>query len=147
MSKLREITDKIYDGTNRDKKMEANEIYYKAAEWIEKSWPDRYNELVSMAEDIMYEIDYDWAYDKVKHMRPYGECWTFGTIKEYVSEKPIECDPIEYYLCMNMAYNDYKEIADRNGLDITEFCYTIAKRFIEDEDAPSHKVAKYFCMK
>lgn len=65
----------------------------------------------------------------------------------YVKDKPCSCDPLEYYVCMNMAYNDYKDISDRLNVDVTEFCYMISRRFIEDVDAPPHKVAKYFMMK
>ena len=144
---LREITDKIYCMEDKEKKMAANEVYYQAADWIRESWPERYAALVEMAEDVLYKIDYKWARETVRKMKPSGECWSLDAVKDYIQDKPISCDPIEMYMCMNMAYNDYRDVADRMGIDVTEFCYMVARRFIEDDDAPPHKVAKYFSMK
>lgn len=146
MSKLREITDRIYDGQDVDKKMQANEVYYKAADWICDMYPDRYEQLVQMAEDVLYDYDVDWARQIVRSMRPYGEYWSYEVITDYLASKGINHRCKDYYLAMNMAYNDYRSIADMNGMDITEFCFNIADKFINDEDAPAHKIAKYFSL-
>jgi hypothetical protein len=45
---------------------------------------------------------------------------------------------------MNMFYNDYKTYADSKRLDIREFCFEMSKLYINDIDAPKHKVEKYF---
>lgn len=146
MGKLREITDKIYDGTDKEKKMQANEIYYKSAEWLCEMHPDKYDKLVQMAEDVLYSYDVEWAKQTVKSMRPYGEYWSYEVITDFLASRGIAYRCKDYYMAMNMAYNDYRSIADVNGLDVAEFCFNIADKFINDEDAPAHKLAKYFNM-
>lgn len=146
MSKLREITDKIYDCDDIEKKMQANEIYYKAADWIRDTYPDRYAQLVQMAEDVYYDYDVEWAKQIVRGMKPYGEYWSYEVVVDFLAGKGITYRCKDYYMAMNMAYNDYRAVADMGGMDITEFCFNIADRFINDEDAPAHKVAKYFSL-
>lgn len=53
---------------------------------------------------------------------------------------------VEYYLCMNMFYNDFKAYPEAKRLDINEFCLMMSKHFINDVDAPKYKVEKYFKM-
>lgn len=146
MSRLRSITDRIYSGNDIDKKMQANEIYYKAADWIRSSYPDRYEDLIDIAEDILYDYDLDWAQSVVRNMKPYGEFWDYDTICRYLENHGIRSCCKDYYLAMNMACNDYRQVADNCGIDLADFCFGIADRFINDEDAPSHKLAKYFTL-
>lgn len=51
----------------------------------------------------------------------------------------------KYYLCMNMAYNDYYKTAESVGKgEDPEFYFSIARDFINDADAKDFKVEKYF---
>ena len=47
---------------------------------------------------------------------------------------------------MNMMYNDYKPYMESRRLDTQEFCMEMSRLFIEDIDAPKHKVSRYFKM-
>ena len=100
-----------------------------------------------MIEDILYCINEPEAVDIVHSFKPNGEAFSLDRIREilvkmHVSEE--EC--IDYYLCMNMFYNDFKMYAENRRLDIQEFCFEMSKLFIHDSDAPEHKVSKFFKM-
>lgn len=96
-------------------------------------------------EKLAYKITPMKAEQIVKSMKPRGQHWTLKQIKEYLASKGITENYIYYYLVMNMAYNDYFETAKLFGLqNDPEFFYSLAKDFIEDEDAKPFKVEKYF---
>lgn len=93
----------------------------------------------------LYYIDDTEAYTIVKNMKPYGEVCSIQEIMDILNKHGIpETKCIKYYLCMNMFYNDYKSYIDLHKLDPKEFCFEMSKLFINDVDAPKHKVEKYF---
>lgn len=100
-----------------------------------------------MLEDILYGIDETEAVDIVHSFKPNGETFSMERIKEILHKYGInENACIDYYLTMNMFYNDYKSYAESKRLDLQDFCFEMSKLFINDTDAPKHKVAKYFKM-
>lgn len=78
-------------------------------------------------------------------MRPFGEHWTYETVKSFVESKGIYKECVEYYLVMNMVYNDYYDVAVNFAhQDDTEFFYELTHAFINDPDDKKFKVEKYF---
>lgn len=106
-----------------------------------------YNKFKAILDDIVYDIDEDEAVDIVHSFKPNGEAFSVDKVKEILHKtgKSTE-DYVDYYLVMNMMYNDYKPYAESKRLDIQDFCIEMSKLFIEDIDAPEHKVSKYFRM-
>lgn len=51
-----------------------------------------------------------------------------------------DINPIDFYIVMNSAYNDYKELFRDN----LEMYVVYSQLFIEDEDAKKDKVFLYF---
>ena len=77
--------------------------------------------------------------------KQFGEHWRYDEVKDYIEKKGIYKCYEKYYLVMNMAYNDYYDVAVNYGhQNDTEFFFEIAYAFINDEDAKPHKVSKYF---
>lgn len=100
-----------------------------------------------MLEDILYGIDETEAVDIVHSFEPNGETFSMERVKEILRKTGIDENAcIDYYLTMNMFYNDFKSYAESKRLDLQEFCFEMSKLFINDVDAPKHKVAKYFNM-
>lgn len=100
-----------------------------------------------MVEDILYCIDATEADEIVHSFKPYGEAFSKERVKEILNKMHISVDAcIDYYLCMNMFYNDYKSYAENKRLDVQDFCFEMSKLFINDSDAPKHKVSKFFKM-
>lgn len=107
-----------------------------------------YDKFKTILDDIVYDIDEDEAVDIVHSFKPSGEAFSIEKVEEILHKmgKTSEHCLIEYYLTMNMMYNDYKVYAENKRLDIQDFCIEMSKLFIEDIDAPKHKVSKYFEM-
>lgn len=144
MMELRQVSDMVYANTEDRKRMEQmNNVYYQMADYIKQMNPAKYMEFLEEAEDIAYHYDHEDAENAVRNMKPYGEHWTYADIKNYLADKGVEDDELcDYYVVMNMAYNDYRRTAERYGIDRPEFYYDIAYDYINDEDAGMHKVAK-----
>lgn len=107
---------------------------------------DKYN---CELEDYMYSMTIEEAQNIVRKMEPYGEKFTYDIVEQFLAEKGIteETDIIEYYLSMNMFYNDYKHIFDKyNNLNQKDIYYDFSEAFINDKDAPKYKVEKYFLL-
>lgn len=145
---IRKVSDKVYQNTEDRARMERmNEVYYRMADHVKKLDPNMYEMFVEEAEDIAYYMSRQDAEDIVLEMRPYGQHWSYEEVKSYVTERGVEGDKVcDYYLVMNMAYNDFNRTAKQYGLDRPEFYYDVAWDFINDQDGPRHKVAKYFAM-
>lgn len=142
---IRTVSDAIYHDDDRCKMEKMNEIYYKMADYIRTYNPDMYGEFVDMAEAVAYEMDKQTAEQIVTNMRPYGQRWSHNEIRNYVLERGVPEEKVcDYYLVMNMCYNDYRRTAEKYGYDRPEFYYDLACDFINDEDGKGHKVAKYF---
>ncbi len=105
---------------------------------------NKYEDLIC---EMLYYIDEDEAISIVSKMKPYGEYYTMETVEDTLNTASIDYDDlVEYYLCMNMFYNDFKAYPEAKRLDINEFCLMMSKHFINDVDAPKYKVEKYFKM-
>lgn len=59
---------------------------------------------------------------------------------------PDKVSPYCWNVAMNMVYSDYKNIAVRYGVDVTEFYIDMAKAFLFDADSrgPKEKMAAYY---
>lgn len=113
--------------------------------WYEHSDTRLQHDVWEHMECLAYRINLQEAEQIVRNMQPRGQYWTAKQIKEYLASKGDDTDYINYYLVMNMAYNDYYSTAKLFGLqNDAEFFYSIAKDFIEDPDAKPFKVEKYF---
>ena len=105
---------------------------------------DKYDDLIC---EMLYYIDDREAETIVKHMKPFGEVYTMEAVESTLEKNGINHEnTIDYYLCMNMFYNDYKMYPESKRLDINDFCLEMSKMFINDSDAPKHKTEKYFKM-
>lgn len=94
---------------------------------------------------IAYKITPTEAETYVKAMRPTGQHWTYKQVQEYLATKSITTQITEYYLVMNMVYNDYQKTAQLFNLQSNvEFYFSLARDFIEDVDAKPFKVERYF---
>ena len=112
---------------------------------LDKYYPEVYKEFVTKLEEIAFEIPLDRAQKIVRSMKPFGEHWSFETVKKFVEDKGVYNKCIQYYLVMNMVYNDYYDVATNFGHQTdVEFYYELAHAFINDEDGKKVKVERYF---
>ena len=117
---------------------------------LEVDNPELANKYKSEVEDYIYAITLDEGIEIVRDMKPIGEKFSYQTVESYLVNKGInleEAEVVKYYMVMNMFANDYKKIFDKYPqINNTEMYYEFTSCFINDEDAPKHKVGKYFKM-
>lgn len=128
-------------------KEDLEDILCDMLEELEKCEIHLFHKLSNMLEDVLYSIDKTEAVDIVHSFEPNGETFSMERVREILHRSGISEDYlIDYYLVMNMMYNDYKSYAESKRLDLQEFCIEMSKLFINDVDAPRHKICKYFKM-
>jgi hypothetical protein len=77
----------------------------------------------------------------VAKMRPYGKRWSLEETRQIQQQRGINnISPINFFVVLNSAYNDYNDIFRDNLEDYIRF----AIDFIQDEDAKNGKVFLYF---
>ena len=107
--------------------------------------PMMFDEYIEKLEHLVYRISKDEAERIVRAMRPKGQYWSYTQVTDLVKSKGVTGDWVNWYLVMNMVYNDFCATAKHFGLqNDVEFFYHLAKDFIEDPDAKPMKVEKYF---
>lgn len=107
--------------------------------------PMMFEEYINKLEHLAYRVPKDEAERIVRAMRPKGQYWSYTQVMDLVKSKGVTGDWVNWYLVMNMVYNDFCATAKHFGLqNDVEFFYHLAKDFIEDPDAKPMKVEKYF---
>lgn len=107
--------------------------------------PMMFDEYIDKLERLAYRIPKEEAERIVRAMRPKGQYWSYTQVMDLVKSKGVASDWVNWYLVMNMVYNDFCATAKHFGLqNDVEFFYHLAKDFIEDPDAKPMKVEKYF---
>lgn len=72
-----------------------------------------------------------------------GGKWTKEQTEQVRLANCPECDPMEFYITLNMAEADYLPTAQKYGMDKPEFYASLARDFLMDKDAKSGKLARY----
>lgn len=112
---------------------------------LEETNPKMYEHCKKFLEDVAYSISKTEAESIVRNMEPRGQKWSYSEISDFLKTKGIEGKCVEYYLVMNMVYNDFYDTAALYGLQKdAEFYFSLSKDFINDPDAKPYKVERYF---
>lgn len=107
--------------------------------------PRVYERCKNFLEEVAYSIPKPQAEMIVRNMSPRGQKWSYAEIEDFIKSKGIEGKCVEYYLTMNMVYNDFYDTAVQYGHQKDpEFYFSLAKDFINDPDAKPYKVERYF---
>ncbi len=80
--------------------------------------------------------------------RSRGEMWTFEDAKKLAEERDLPTDGqemIDYYVALNMAYNDYSKVAKEHGVDTEDYYADLAQAWLYDRDGkpPTEKLMAY----
>ena len=77
----------------------------------------------------------------IEHMKPHGMKWTLEETEAVRNQYGYEdIRPIDFWIVMNSAFNDYEDLFKDN----IEYYAKFSKDFIMDEDAIDEKVYCYF---
>lgn len=74
-----------------------------------------------------------------------GPHWTMDQTDKVMSQRGVTCDPVQFWVAMNMMYSDYCKIFQKYGVgDKIDFYADMAKAFLEDKDALPNKLERYY---
>lgn len=143
MSEIKEYIEKIVnDGTPEDmyKLSDMLENLMKELEYFDK---DCYKKYKMELHKIAYGSTFDknMAKEIVENMKPYAEKWDLDKTRQIQSDYGLnDINPYSFYIVLNSAYNDYKDIFNED----VDMYVRFAIDFIKDEDAKKDKVYIYF---
>lgn len=140
---IEEYIEKIVDNGKIEDMEELSDMLEDTMEIIkdydEKCYKDFEMKLYKMA--YGNHLNKSMAEKIVNKMRPYGMRWSYKEAEELQRQRGInDIDPIEFYVVLNSAYNDYKDLFGED----TESYIRFTIDFIKDEDAKEGKVFAYF---
>ena len=74
-----------------------------------------------------------------------GPHWTMEQVKQVMSQKNWQEDPVRAWVVMNMMYSDYCAAAKKVNANTVDFYVNMAKAFLDDKDAGAEdKLAAYY---
>lgn len=134
---------KIVDDGSREEMEELSDMLNEVINIIKKYDEDCYKEYVIKLYKMAYgdELIEKTAMDIVKNMQPYGMHWRIDDTERMQRERGLnDIRPVDFFIVMNQAYNDYKDVLGDN----IEMYIRYTDAFINDEDARRDKVLTYF---
>lgn len=140
---IKNMIEKIVEDGNEDEMKELSFILESVMKFVKEYDSEKYKEYEMYLYKMAYGDNFtvEMAQDIVSKMQPYGEHWNMEQSKQIEREYGIEeINPIDFYIVLNSAYNDYKELFRDN----LEMYVVYAQLFIDDEDAKKDKVFLYF---
>lgn len=73
-----------------------------------------------------------------------GAHWPMDKTEQARTQREINCDPVKFWVAMNMMYSDYCEVAKKNHASTVDFFVDMAKAFLDDADARPDKLERYY---
>ena len=134
---------KIVDDGDRKEMEELSDILVEVVDIVKKYDEDCYREYKMKLYKMAYgnEIPEEVAEDIVHKMRPAGQRWSINETEQMQRDYGLDnINPIDFYLTMNMAFNDYRDVFGDN----LDMYIRFSKAFICDEDAKPNKILNYF---
>lgn len=140
---IENLIDKIIDNGDLESMKNLSEILEDLMELIEQ-YDEKCYKKYEMA---LYRMAYgnvlnrEMAENIVSKMKPYGMKWSMDETKQVQEQFGISnIRPIDFFVVINSAYNDYKNIFNEDIESYIKF----AMDFINDEDAKDDKVFLYY---
>jgi hypothetical protein len=138
-----EYIQKIIDSANPQKIKELIDLVKELISEMKEPHYEKYCEI----ENKLYEISEGKVLneEKAKHiidsMKPYGMKWSMDETEQVRTNYGYtDIRPVDFWIVMNSAYNDYKDLFNDEIDKYAMFSYA----FINDEDAGEDKVYNYF---
>ena len=141
---MNEYLEKIVNNGNPEDMQCLSNIMIELLENLKETNARKYkyykNKIKGMAYN--YELDEELSIEIVNDMSPIGEEWDLETVKNVTAGNPHSL--YDLYVVMNSLANDYSGIIPVS--DATTYI-NLANAWLDDEDAPDHKVWWYFMKK
>ena len=110
---IEEYIEKIVDNGKIEDMQELSDMLEDTMEIIKDYDKECYEDFEMKLYEMAYgnHLNKSMAQDIVNKMRPYGQRWSYEESRNLQEQRGIkDIDPIEFFVVMNSAYNDYKDI-------------------------------------
>ena len=135
--------DRIINSNDPKKMKELENVMIDTITYLKTLDPEEYEDI----ECELYEISEGKVLNEekakciIENMKPYGMKWQLSETEQIRKENGLtNIRPVDFWIVMNSAYNDYKELFDDN----LDMYVKFAKLFIMDKDGKDDKVYLYF---
>ena len=143
MHNIKKMIEKIVDDGSVEEMHELSDVLQDLMKIVQNYSPEKYKEYEICLYKMAYGSNFtpDMAQDIVSRMQPYGEHWNMEQTRQVQDEYGMQhLNPIDFYIVLNSAYNDYRELF-RDNMDMY---VKFTQLFMEDEDGKKDKVFLYF---
>lgn len=109
----------------------------------EKTWVHKNSEGHGLTRDMAME----WTRKMQNADGTTGPHWTMEKTEEARAQRGINCEPLAFWVAMNMIYSDYAKVAEKVNANNMDFYVYMARAFLEDKDARNQggeKLARYY---
>lgn len=140
---IEEYIERIVDNGKIEDMQELSDMLEDTMEIIKDYDKECYKEMEMKLYKMAYgnHLNKSMAEEIVHKMRPYSQRWSLEETRKMQEQRGInDIDPIEFFVVINSAYNDYKDLFNEDIESYIRF----AIDFIKDEDAKQDKVFLYF---
>lgn len=93
------------------------------------------------------EIAQEWVHGMKNTDGTTGPHWTMEKTEEIRAQRGFNCEPLAFWVAMNMIYSDYAKVAEKFNANSIDFYAYMAKAFLEDKDTRNQggeKLARYY---
>lgn len=73
-----------------------------------------------------------------------GPHWTYEQASQLMAQRGIDCDPMDFWVTLNMMHSDYSKVAKAYSTNNPNFYADMAAAFLCDEDAVKDKLVQYW---
>lgn len=116
-----------------------NEMEQQSARQMQRGYTENNGQRLSHEEAM------NWAREMKNEDGTKGPHWSMEQAKQVMAQKGVECDPLEFWLALNMMYSDYCKVFRKHGVgDKIDFYVDMAKAFLDDKDAYPDKLTRYY---
>lgn len=91
------------------------------------------------------EMAHEWMHGLQNEDGTKGPHWTMDQVKQVMSQRGVQADPLKMWVAMNAEYSDRCEVNKKHGVNKIDFYFDSALAFwLKDKDAVDDKEAAYF---
>lgn len=86
----------------------------------------------------------EWCDNMVNADGTKGPHWTYEQASQLMAQRGIDCDPMDFWVTLNMMHSDYSKVAKAYSTNNPNFYADMAAAFLCDEDAVKDKLVQYW---
>lgn len=95
-------------------------------------------------EGLDEETAREWVESMIFSDGSKGQKWSLEQAEKMMTLVGAKCDPVEFWAILHAVYSDYSKVFKKYGMDQPEIYASVAKAWLEDEDAVEDKAKAYF---